>query len=128
MDEVEFRAWHKKEKKMYYNIKLHRTLGVDSISDCHDEDVCESPIWLQFIGRKDIENKKIYEEDILECDYDDFWDPDGYGYSHPNKKYRFIMRGKDFMDFPDIPRLVKIIGNKFEDPKLYKEVKAAEEI
>ena len=38
------------------------------------------------------------------------------------------MRGKDFMDFPDMPRYVKIIGNKFEDKKLYKEVKDAEEI
>ena len=101
--------------------------GHGDIKDIYNTDYARVEI-MQFIGRKDIENKEIYEEDILECDYDDFWDPDGYGYAHPKKKYRFIMRGKDFMDFPDMPRYVKIIGNKYNDPKLYKEVKDAEEI
>lgn len=100
--------------------------GHGEIKDIYNTDYACVKI-MQFIGRKDIENKDIYEEDILECDYDDFWDPHGIDYP-TKKKYRFIMYGKDFMDFPDMPRCVKVIGNKFEDPKLYKEVKDAEEI
>ena len=127
MEEIKFRLWSKSNNKFmspaYIFINFEGILSINQTFVMIED----SGIVTQFTGRKDEDNVEIYEEDIIECDYDDFWDPFGNGYP-TNKKYRFIMKGKNFFDFPDMPNRVKVIGNKFEDPKLYKEVKQKEEL
>ena len=114
MHKKEFRAWdtHKKEMvKRVIGMTFNTAFGwkITEWNKMNGEhrfgSICSS-ILMEYIGRKDIDDKKIFEEDILECDYDDMFDPDGYGYPNPKKTYRFIMEGKDFIDLPDIPRLV----------------------
>lgn len=53
MREIKFRAWDKKEKKMYYDV-LHN-ISFDGVV-------------MQYTGLKDKNRKEIYEGDILKLD------------------------------------------------------------
>jgi len=87
-----------------------------------ESDKFENCILMQSSGIIDLAGNLIFEGDILECDYDDFFDPQGNNYP-TNKKYRFIYEGKNFGDFPDLPNNVTIIGDIHRNPEIVEAIK-----
>ncbi len=79
----------------------------------------ESVIIREYTGLKDQNDKEIYEGDILDCNYGEYFDPHGSHYL-TNRRYRFIMRSEDgtINGFPEFNCEVEIIGNIYENPKL----------
>lgn len=70
MRTLKFRAWHKEDKVMVYDLN---TPGLVH-SELKDRDN-DSYIFMQFIGRADRKGKEIYEADILQ-QYDSFYNKD----------------------------------------------------
>jgi len=67
---------------------------------------------------KDCEGNQIYDNDILECTWSDYWDP--YGNKHPRDyPIRFIA---DVHDAYCIPENSKIVGNKYQNEDLYRQI------
>lgn len=71
-----FRAWDKKQKKMYFDVQeYYDTLGYDSDdipTDCYETFNCflnnKYQNVMQYIGIKDKNNKKIFENDLVKID------------------------------------------------------------
>jgi hypothetical protein len=64
----------------------------------------------------DIEGRQIYNFDILECNYSDYYDRSGIDYPR-DRMIRIIADPCS----TDIPNDVKIVSNKFENPKMYRQ-------
>ena len=130
--EIKFRAYHKKEKKMYEVSRLEfltlsENVGcVGRFNDANDEDV----VLMQYTGLKDKNGKEMYFDDIVRLkDSDDVWQvvKDDFGVplfvanNHINNKKAY--RSVDFEDFfMNFGRHdFEIIGNIYESPELLKE-------
>lgn len=77
MQDLEFRAWHKKYKRMYEVVHLHLTCGtwatVRGRNCIEDKDISfqiqpEDCIIMQFTGLKDKFEKKIFTGDIVKSE------------------------------------------------------------
>ena len=122
MREIKIRAFHKKNKKMYYHVEhsFHSLGEIDSdesgyiggdyhgFGDVLEDEDC---IAMQCVGLKDNNNKELYFDDVTET------------YAGNRKLGRTVIKSLD-----DLVNLIneitesginfKIIGNVFENPRL----------
>lgn len=131
MREIDFRAWSPKWNKMIYHGQDGYTIDVLANTAWLDGCCDECIILMQFVGRKDKNDKKIYEEDIMKIKqrtigkgaktkYKYFFIPvefyDG-GFHIPfvdYGKYRF----RDGNDWSNS----EVIGNIYENPEFKKQM------
>lgn len=139
MIEHKFRAWHKEQHKMY----SAEELGNDQVTLMPDGrgfanisgkdtrlsqiDNGRKMIPLEYIGKHDKNGKEIYEADIVKI-----WDPIYQVFGNVCVEYEppcFRLRWAASVNSPliDISRLRtfsdgEVIGNKWENPELMKEV------
>lgn len=131
MKEPKFRIWDKSNKVFFYIDFADNYLRAENASRVSDEcmphlvglprgimkETCQSfsfffmhrdnYIWQQFTGLKDINNKDIYDGDILE-------DDNGIGYVYYNNGCFWV----DDMWLYDLAHCNKVVGNVFENPDL----------
>jgi hypothetical protein len=113
MREIKFRAWDKKNKKMFH--RLHLATHLEEYLDDFDYEV------MQFTGLKDKEGKEIYEGDIVRfsehyCGDSTIeeqvkvikWDINGYTDDLLVGSY-------------NAPNWCEVIGNIYQNPELLKE-------
>lgn len=137
MREIRFRAWDKKEKKIYNESLMIGNIGLGEGSVMVTKDVQKGNelIWMQFTGLKDKNGKEIYEGDILRI---------------KNKRGKYWSKGRVLVVWGDCEFYaqkideeviedeeclgnyefnnydVKLIGNKFENPELLKKFQGEE--
>ena len=105
MRNLEFRAWHKNNKSMCYNVT----------TDLLDRDYLE---FMQYIGLKDKNDKKIYEGDIIKHKYGSekiiSYKNGAFVMSHENSNihllYDLIIEDGYLMDW-------EVVGNIYEKEK-----------
>jgi len=112
MREIKFRAWDRKRKRWVYfylyeivNIN-HESLSDDEWAFIQMENVC------QYIGLEDINDKEIYEGDIIKGEWIDL-------YTGLTKEKISVIT--DIRAIPDYVNC-EVIGNIYENPELLKEV------
>lgn len=100
----EMRAWNKKKNKWFYftlrqiiNNKLF--IDIDSLSD-----------WCEYMGFKDVNGKKIYEEDIVSA-----WE------AICVIKKNLTLAYKDDEEININSQNIRVLGNTKENPNLIKE-------
>ncbi len=139
MREIKFRVWDKEENKMIYlddeniGIQIYLSGKFEPYSkdrgygECGTYKFPNEYILMQYIGRKDINGKKIFEGDITNhgiVEYNTKLNWDGGGSEHPGFYFR---EGYDSLGneaeleyhtgFDDC----KVLGNIFENPELLEE-------
>jgi len=127
MREIKFRAWDKKEKRMFIveNLRIIRDVLVNQdrkYSVSERGYVCRNKTEImQFTGLKDKNGKEIYEGDILLKNNGDrflvFWNNDALSYFVKNLRTGF----ENMLDLHKEP--ISIFGNIYENPELLEEVK-----
>ena len=121
MREIKFRAWDKKNNKMWHCVE-ELDLGNQEVVFQHNEDYGitwgaypSDAILMQYTGLKDKNGTEIYEGDIME------WDEKEWG-----APYREIVewRYSLFETREDVwPQSCEVIGNIYENPELLTEGK-----
>lgn len=126
MRELKFRFWNKDDKVLWENEEIPMIIiEKDKINPLFDtgaeyRDIGENIVTMQYVGKKDIEGKEIYEGDIvnvfnnlLENEPDFKGVIKYYNYSfvidRPNYYYHRI---------DDMMLSLKVIGNIYENPEL----------
>ena len=117
-----FRAWDKTSKTMIQNYAYVGSYGELYVTQFHSEAYsdkrCPDLVLLQYTGRKDKDEKEIYEGDVIEGTLDNFSFPtmgvivyDSYWSAYGNKNeagFTLLHKIKN----------PKIIGNIYENPEL----------
>lgn len=137
MKQIEYRAYHTNEKRMtYYHDGWNE--NTDVLSEIWKYFKEYGYVLMQYIGTKDKNNQKIYEEDIVKFrlpeSFDDrkklgllnkihigivkYDDDECKFYIHPINAKKDETYG-----FFDWDVYVEVIGNTFENEKLYKKLK-----
>lgn len=122
MIEKKFRAWDKESKMMSNTFDIN---GLPKFKDREYLEVVSSRfILMQYIGKKDRNNKEVCEDDILAIYYktDNKY---GIGIVKYDEEYCcYYTINKDgverFMEYD-----FEIIGNKYENPELWEEINNA---
>jgi len=110
MKDIKFRCWVKKEKNMLYDWRA--TANPYFINGFMYR---KSEIELmQYTGVKDINNKYVYEGDILEIWIDNIKQYNYYLVEDLKDLYLEMNRDDPYLRFTNI----KVIGNKYENPEL----------
>ena len=132
-----YRAWNKKEKKMYYQKDYNITFFADGswemwLPEHEPSVICnsENSILLQSTGLKDKNSREIWEGDIIKTPnwywkeglfvvkYDDII-PTGtiWGAFYPFNIIGKSCEGEEIL----CPYSIEVIGNRFENPELLEE-------
>ncbi len=124
MKEIKFGAWNKKRKKMYWNVQ-NTYDNLSSGCDTEDSNICcfgdllDNKIWvvIEYSGKKDINNREMYEGHIVKNSNDNFlrqiwWSED---------EASFKASHLDYDEYCDPLYLnednFEIVGNIFENPQ-----------
>jgi len=124
MREIKFRAWDKKENKMYPVVVLNIGFGrkdIDEIADPPEMVVgteCTTAVLMQYTGLKDKNGKEIYEGDVVSFGWGD--SERGQVLFSPKVGYYVLTKNLGTMYFQHEEQY-KIIGNIYENPELIKE-------
>ena len=106
MREIKFRAWDGEQMIESYEIGIGKFF---EMCEGEYEDFKQTENIMQYTGRKDKNDKEIYEGDIVE--YSNWIDETGSQFSN--------ILIEDITKIPDIDfEYCKIIGNRFENPEL----------
>ena len=132
MREYKFRAWDKDEKFMAYElnkIHFHLPFYVEYWRTRIKKWVGKEPkhclegnaniILMQYINRKDKNNKEIYEEDIVIDNVGRIW---VVRFSKLESSFNFYWNGgiqnQPFSRFIKVQKPLEVIGNTIENPEL----------
>ncbi len=130
MREIKFRAWDKKEKKIYYGdegeeylISISLNEGIDEVTKVVDSKWLNRKeddfILMQYTGLKDKNGKEIYEGDIVVWPH---LDSRGYHEIYYNQEEvhyfaRPLVEYNETESYLDSTHM-EIIGNIYENPEL----------
>lgn len=121
--EIKFRAWNKKEKRMYSNAYLLMSNETWSLRREDDGESFDVKL-MQYTGLKDRNGKEVYEGDIVECMS---FKIDGKDSKTEVEEIKWgWVGGYDFsgvgFNIPDTLKdgWLKVIGNIYENPELLK--------
>ena len=125
--ELEFRAWDKENKKMYYIDDIgdvvfnYENDGSFTLFDCETGETPKS-VFEQYVGLKDKHGVKLFEGDVVTSD--NFWDmkkTNNVNYIIIFSQYGFKMQDKTGMEF-NLPLSIglEVIGNIHENQELLK--------
>ena len=135
MENIKFRAWHKKKKKMLDVYEMAGDTSIrdvidlidwndDGVAPIHYNDVfIKDIILIQFTGLFDKIGKEIWEGDIVEVSYPDDWCYEkGDKERHQNagkivciSEVKFSARSGYYVDLSDCWYDWKVIGNVYEN-------------
>lgn len=133
--EIKFRAWHKKEKIMVYEIELGMFDDGFVLADTPDNQLCKTNChcyvkdfeWMQFTGLKDEQGKEIYEGDIIKTHKtknDRTQGFEGNIYKIQFKEGYFGCVKKGYVEglhiLTSYKGMVEVIGNIYENSELLK--------
>ena len=121
--ELKFRAFNKKSKKLYrsgslsfsterHSFMMYTDKEIDAVKD-DDVEI------MQFTGQKDINNKEIFQRDIILIDDSKnivIWDNNrgGWSYTDVERKLKMSPFGRSEANRSEV------LGNEFENPDLLK--------
>ena len=121
--ELKFRAFNKKTKKVYRSGALSFSTERHSFMIYSDKDMDgvkdEDLEIMQYTGQKDINNKEIFQRDIILMDDTKkiiVWDNNRGGWSYTDVERKITMKpfGRSEANTSEV------VGNEFEDPDLLK--------
>ena len=119
--ELKFKAWNKVTKKIYRSGALSFSTERHSFLLHTDKTVTESKDSdmeiMQYTGQKDVNNKEIYQRDIIELDEFKFiivWDNNkgGWAYTDVERRIRMASFGRSEAN------RCTVVGNQFENPEM----------
>jgi uncharacterized phage protein (TIGR01671 family) len=131
MKEIELRAWHKQEQKMYpvrgtlyqliYLRKDEQNAALETLSGVHEHNV----ELMQYTGLKDCKGTKGYKDDLVKM-----FDRSLFRIAWDDYYARFqleLVKGKEFTKVHNMGMLQfgEIIGNIYEHPELLEETRNA---
>jgi len=134
MREIKFRAWDKKNKKMFMPLELDQSSKDNKIYMIRDNFLSlrlikkEKIVLMQYTGLKDKNEKEIYEGDLIyyTCNGFNGKVTRDYKVGFDEEKGRFVLYDLNakfgyYDDFyPTIYDSLEIIGNIYENPELLK--------
>ncbi len=121
--ELKFRAFNKKTKKVYRSGALSFSTERHSFMIYSDKDMDgvkdEDLEIMQYTGQKDINNKEIFQRDIILMDDTKkiiVWDNNRGGWAYTDVERKITMKpfGRSEANTSEV------VGNEFEDPDLLK--------
>jgi hypothetical protein len=132
MREVEFRAWHKKDRKMYPVVGLAMEDGGEVVllsvfNKRAYNQIPENLELMQYTGLKDKNGKKIYEGDVITRflfgelveTAEVYWQQESCSYHLRNPGTHGWGNELGFVRSPGVD--CEVIGNIYENPELLKE-------
>ncbi len=121
--ELKFRGFNKKKKKLYRSGALSFSTERHSFmlySDKETDGVKDDDVEImQFTGQKDVNNKEIYQRDIVKIDAAKniiVWDNNrgGWSFTDVERKLKMSPFGRSEANRSEV------LGNEFENPELLK--------
>ena len=119
---IKFRAWDKKEEKMYYNLTLENgDMGYFPGCDLCDQHVgAIKPILMQFTGLCDKNGKEIFEADIVKssiCTGEVFFDEYAW---NVRQMPEYLKEDNPIFFAYSGSKNAEIVGNIYENKELLK--------
>ncbi|HEX9649986.1 MAG TPA: YopX family protein [Cyclobacteriaceae bacterium] len=120
-NELKFKVWNKVKKKMYISGSLSFSSERHSFVVFADKEMGlfkdDDIEILQFTGQKDMNNREVYQRDIVEIEGKRFiviWDNNRGGWSYTDVERKMISHTFGRSEANNS----KVIGNEFETPEL----------
>ena len=139
MKELKFRAFHKPSKKMFdvgmIDFLANELIGIEDLGNGfsmgHFNKQIKDCELMQFTGLKDVDGKEIFEGDIVEIKFDDYYSNNSFTIDEDSTHkgeivfefFGYYIKFPDmcFMSINDIADYefnIKILGNIHQNPEL----------
>lgn len=124
MRPIKFRAWHKKEQKMFIvnglqlgndRVQFVRLFATGNLKRMNNLCNGDSVVLLQFIGLKDKNNKEIFEGDIIRSEH---WEPSTYQVAFDRGAFYIAMPDKHEVADIKYAEGFEVIGDVYSNPEL----------